>query len=168
MADRSETAPQMLEFLFAMLFMFQWYEFDGCSSNRRGQHGIGNAGIPTILCCIGSVNLIVDIRIGYFHKGDIFYNTASSDLTLIARLHTTEPCGCASIHRADIKFITDAHDPDNDRLSQCAIASEGSDLQLLCGFYLFEFITCPCSHGSISSVMQLEIFLLIPDHSRDQ
>ena len=91
-----------------------WYKFDSRGARLRADDATDDArGIVTIFCAIHTINLIVDVIVRFFHKGDIFLHPTSPDAALMPCLDTVEPGRCASVNGANVKIIAQANNPDN-------------------------------------------------------
>ena len=82
--------------------------------------------VVTVFSEVGFAYLGVNVRIWLLHKSDIFLHAASPDAAFVPRQHAAEPGSLAPVDTPNIKVITDADNPDDHRVSQCAEAIRSS------------------------------------------
>jgi hypothetical protein len=72
---------------------------------------------------VGGINLVIDVRIGLIHKGDVFFHAACQDEAFVPRSHTAESGSLAPVEAPDVEVVTQAHDPDNHLPAQRVVAA---------------------------------------------
>jgi hypothetical protein len=80
-----------------------WHQFDCRRSRAVTNDGVDDAGsITAVLCAVGCIDLIVDARIGFFYKCDVFFHTTCVDMSFVSHQDAAKPSGCAPVYGPNI------------------------------------------------------------------
>src|SRR5512140_1031391 len=95
-------------------------------------------GVGMVFLPVRSIDPLIEIRIRLFYKTDILVYPSVADVALVLGLYPAKPGPGAPIDRAHVQIIADTHHPDDHWFSQCAIGSDGCNLQLFRFSYLIK------------------------------
>src|SRR5437660_869097 len=132
----------------------RWHQLQCCRTRLPGDHRVNiGCAVSLILRLIGSIDLVIERLIGAcIHKRHVLRHPASSNTSLMPLLDMTEPGSFTTTVCPHVQIITDANDPDRDRLSKCAILLERHKLQFICRSNSSEVIICPTRHCRASLI----------------